>query len=165
MRQTADERRDTRPGRQPGAPVLYLEAVLALLIGLGLGLVPGAAWAEEPENPFAFGTTPSIVQLVDEDEAEPEDEIPDLAFESLPELLRYSDEDEKEMEEDQLRLVVSRRMIPNRADQLHAEFAPTRYRVDSIFKYQMSLGDSGMLLRVKIRPLKPRKAFRVELRF
>jgi hypothetical protein len=42
--------------------------------------------------------------------------------------------------------------------------APTRYRVKSILKYSRPLGDTGMILRVKL-PLKMRKLVKFELRF
>ena len=42
--------------------------------------------------------------------------------------------------------------------------APTRFRVSSILKYSLPLGDTGLVLRVKA-PLKPHKIVTVELRF
>jgi len=42
--------------------------------------------------------------------------------------------------------------------------APTRYRTTSLLKYSRALGDTGMILRIKL-PLNPRKIIKFELRF
>jgi hypothetical protein len=42
--------------------------------------------------------------------------------------------------------------------------APTRYRTTSILKYSRALGDTGMILRIKL-PLNRRKIIKFELRF
>ena len=42
--------------------------------------------------------------------------------------------------------------------------APTRYRTSSILKYTTPLGDTGLILRIKL-PLKQRKLIKFEVRF
>lgn len=54
--------------------------------------------------------------------------------------------------------------ISFRRNEQRAVEAPTRYRTSSILKYKTPLGDTGMELRLKL-PLKPRKIFKLELRF
>lgn len=54
--------------------------------------------------------------------------------------------------------------ISFRRNEQRAVEAPTRYRTSSLLKYKTPLGDTGMELRLKL-PLKPRKIFKLELRF
>ena len=51
-----------------------------------------------------------------------------------------------------------------RRNESRAVEAPTRYRTSSILKYSRPLGDTGLILRVKL-PLKQRKIIKLELRF
>ena len=75
------------------------------------------------------------------------------SYDSLPQRLQYADDSESRPPS-----------VSYERNELRAVQAPTRFRVRSLLRYRMALGDSGMELRVRVKP-KMRKIVKVELRF